>query len=146
MNKGTRTSARRSSLPRMVRGNSNFLLLPYQIKKSVMLLRKQKQVKCKMQTSNVKSAQQKRVLPEQGYLSNPDLEDLDLLQDSFNFSRWGEAGREEKRNEIFPAQRTGGGQPRPGGSSEGDCEQPGELGELTESQGTAQPPPVLRSG
>ena len=87
MNKGTRTSARRSSIPRMVRGNSNFLLLPYQIKKSVMLLRKQKQVKCKMQTSNVKSAQQKRVLPEQGYISNPDLEDLDLLQDSFNFSR-----------------------------------------------------------
>lgn len=88
MNKDTRPSARRSSL--MVRGNSNFLLLPYQIKKSVMLLRKQKQVKCKKkssQHSNLKSDQQKRVLPEQGYISNPEMEDLDLLQESFNFSR-----------------------------------------------------------
>ena len=45
MNKDTRTSAGRSSLPKMVRGNSNFFLLPYHIKKSVMMLRKQKQVK-----------------------------------------------------------------------------------------------------
>ena len=88
MNKDTRPSARKSSL--LVRGNSNFLLLPYQIKKSVMLLRKQKQVKYRIKISrisNLKSDNQKRVLPEQGYISNPEMEDLDLLQESFNFSR-----------------------------------------------------------
>ena len=43
---------------------------------------------------------QKRVLPEQGYISNPELEDLDLLQDSFNFSRWGGVRWDGKRRKV----------------------------------------------
>ena len=67
-----KNSLRRGSEPKMVRGNSNFLLLPYQIKKSVMMMRKQRRVS------------------DQGYNSNPELQDLhlDIFKDSFNFDRF----------------------------------------------------------
>ena len=56
------------SQPKMVRGNSNFFLVPFQIKKSVMMMRKQRRVLS---------------LSE----SEPEKRDLDIFQDSLNFPR-----------------------------------------------------------
>ena len=59
---------RRGSEPRMVRGNSNFFLVPYQLKKSVMMMRKQRRVLS---------------LSE----SEPEKRDLDIFQESLNILR-----------------------------------------------------------
>ena len=63
------SSRRRGSEPRMVRGTNNSLLLPFQMKKSVMMLRKKS-----------------RPLS----LSQPELEDrdMDIFKESANFVRW----------------------------------------------------------
>ena len=62
------SSRRRGSEPRMVRGTNNSLLLPFQMKKSVMMLRKKS-----------------RPLS----LSQPELEDrdMDIFKESANFVR-----------------------------------------------------------
>ena len=52
----------------MVRGNSNFFLVPYQLKKSVMMMRKQRRVLS---------------LSE----SEPEKRDLDIFQESLNILR-----------------------------------------------------------